>query len=105
VLVAYIACVEEHTRSHALFGATEMVSSVVVTKTKDFNRETEVLTWIGGGENRTLVLSKRLDNDYMLIVFNKISLDEDATQQAVCLLYLELLTKRQERLKSSYRGL
>jgi hypothetical protein len=36
-------------------------------KTKGFSRETEALKWIGGGENRTLVLGKVPIDDYMLI--------------------------------------
>jgi hypothetical protein len=36
-------------------------------KTKGFSRETEALILIGGGENRTLVLSKLPTHDYMLI--------------------------------------
>jgi len=36
-------------------------------KTKGFSRKTEALILNGGGENRTLVLSKRYINDYMLI--------------------------------------
>lgn len=35
-------------------------------KTKGFSRETEAFYLIGGGENRTLVLSKRHSNHYML---------------------------------------
>lgn len=34
-------------------------------KTKGFSRETEALILIGGGENRTLVLSKLYRDDYM----------------------------------------
>jgi len=45
-------------------------------KTKGFSLETEAFCLIGGGENRTLVLSKLHYNDYMLIAFNKNDLDE-----------------------------
>ncbi len=38
-------------------------------KTKGFSRETEALILIGGGENRTLVLSRLYISDYMLIAF------------------------------------
>lgn len=38
----------------------------MLLKTKDFSRETEVLFWVGGGEIRTLVLSKLYNNAYML---------------------------------------
>lgn len=37
-------------------------------KTKGFSRKTEALKLIGGGEIRTLVLSKHPTRDYMLIV-------------------------------------
>lgn len=37
-------------------------------KTKSFSRLTEAFCLIGGGENRTLVLSKLHNNDYMLSV-------------------------------------
>ena len=48
-------------------------------KTKGFSRETEALIWIGGGENRTLVLSKLHNDDYMLSAFfNKLPLPESA---------------------------
>jgi len=39
-------------------------------KTKGFSRETEALILIGGGENRTLVLSKLHINYYMLSTLN-----------------------------------
>ena len=39
-------------------------------KTKDFSRETEVFIWNGGGEIRTLVLSKLHNNAYMLSLLN-----------------------------------
>jgi len=35
-------------------------------KTKGFSRKTEALIWIGGGENRTLVLGKLRIDHYML---------------------------------------
>jgi hypothetical protein len=37
-------------------------------KTKGFSRETEAFCLFGGGESRTLVLSKLHKNDYMLSV-------------------------------------
>ena len=40
-------------------------------KTKGFTRKSEALKRIGGGENRTLVLSKIQYNHYMLISFFK----------------------------------
>jgi hypothetical protein len=41
----------------------------MLLKTKGFSRETEALILIGGGENRTLVLSELPIGDYMLIAF------------------------------------
>ncbi len=52
-------------------------------KTKGLSRETEALILIGGGENRTLVLSKLHDSDYMLIVFKKMTLMKDATLEVI----------------------
>lgn len=41
--------------------------SYISLKTKGFSRKTEALIWIGGGEIRTLVLSKHPTRAYMLI--------------------------------------
>jgi len=58
-------------------------------KTKGFSRETEALKLDGGGENRTLVLSKPHNNDYMLIIlFVKLTLLEDAPLQMSLLLMI-----------------
>jgi hypothetical protein len=48
-------------------------------KTKGFSRETEALIWIGGGENRTLVLGKLRIDHYMLSVLKKPSPDAERT--------------------------
>ena len=49
--------------------AVEFFGVLYVTKNKSFSRKTEAFILIGGGENRTLVLSKRPINAYMLIIF------------------------------------
>ena len=41
----------------------------MLVKTKGLSRKTEAFCVLGGGENRTLVLSKPHNNDYMLSTY------------------------------------
>ena len=55
------------------------IGSCILLKTKGSSRKTEALILIGGGENRTLVLSKLYSSDYMLSAFLfKLALPESA---------------------------